>query len=127
MEKQKVCKLTYQSIGSPKPKTFYIKPLKLFSYHDAIYLHAQKAKEPGEPYRAPKFDPLLAVHRMKSVEMTPIKFQPDKFDFEKAFNQQFGIIKEKVFNAEVAFTGGQPLTISERIWSPIRKLLTRGK
>ena len=40
MEKQIVCKLTYQAVESPRPKTFYIKPLKLFSYNDAIYLHA---------------------------------------------------------------------------------------
>ena len=58
MEKQKVCKLTYQGLDAPKPKTFHVKPLKLFSYHDTIYLHAQKAKEPGKAYRSPKFDPL---------------------------------------------------------------------
>ncbi len=127
MEKQKVCKLTYQAIDSPNPKTFHIKPLKLFSYHDAVYLHAQKAKEPGKPYRTPKFDPLLAVHRMKSVEMTDIKFQPDKFDFEKTFNQHFGVIKDDVFEVEVAFTGWSAAYVAERIWSPDQKIIKKGK
>jgi predicted DNA-binding transcriptional regulator YafY len=127
MQKQKVCKLTYQAIGTPSPKTFYIKPLKLFSYRDAIYLHAQKAKEPGKPYRAPKFEPLLAVHRMKSVTMTDVSFQPDKFDFEKAFNQQFGVIKDKAFEVEVAFTGWSAAYVSERIWSPDQEILKKGK
>jgi predicted DNA-binding transcriptional regulator YafY len=127
MEKHKVCKLTYQALIAPRPKSFYIKPLKLFSHRDAVYLHAQKAKEPGKPYRAPKFDPLLAVHRMKSVEMTDIKFHPDKFDFEKSFNQQFGIIKDDIFEVEVAFTGWSAAYVSERIWSPDQKILKKGK
>lgn len=127
MEKKQVCKLTYQSVNSPKPKKYYIKPVKLFSYHDAIYLHAQKAKEPGKPYTAAKYDPLLAVHRMKSIELTDVKFQPDKFDFEKAFNQQFGIIKEKAFDVEVAFTGWAAAYVSERIWSPNQKIIPKGK
>lgn len=127
MEKQRVCKITYQAIEAPNPKIFHIKPLKLFSYHDAVYLHAQKAKEPGKPYRAPKFDPLLAVHRMKSVEMTDIKFHPEKFDFEKTFNQHFGVIKENVFEAEVAFTGWSAAYVSERIWSPDQEIIKKGK
>jgi predicted DNA-binding transcriptional regulator YafY len=127
MEKQKVCKLTYQAIEAPRPKTFHIKPLKLFSYHDAVYLHAQKAKEPGKPYRAPKYDPLLAVHRMKAVEMTDVKFQPDKFDFEKTFNQQFGLIKDKAFEVEAAFTGWSAAYVAERIWSPDQEIIKKGK
>ncbi|KUG24068.1 transcriptional regulator-like protein [hydrocarbon metagenome] len=127
MEKQQVCKLTYQSVNAPKPKKYYIKPIKLFSYHDAIYLHAQKAKEPGKPYTAPKYDPLLAVHRMKAVELTNVKFQPDKFDFEKAFNQQFGIIKEKAFDVEVVFTGWAAAYVSERVWSPHQEIIPKGK
>lgn len=127
MEKQKVCKLTYQAIEAPRPKTFHIKPLKLFSYHDAIYLHAQKAKEPGKPYWTPKYDPLLAVHRMKSLVMTDIAFQPGDFNFEKAFNQQFGIIKEEAFEVEVAFTGWAAAYVAERCWSPDQEIIPKGK
>ncbi len=127
MEKQKVCKLTYQAIEAPKPKTFHIKPLKLFSYHDAIYLHAQKAKEPGKPYQAPKFDPLLAVHRMKLVVMTDVAFQPGKFDFEKTFNQHFGVIKEEAFEVEVAFNGWAAAYVAERRWSPDQEIIYKGK
>jgi len=127
MEKQRVCKITYQAIEAPYPKIFHIKPLKLFSYHDAVYLHAQKAKEPGKPYRVPKYDPLLAVHRMKSIEMTDIKFHPEKFDFEKTFNQHFGVIKEDVFEVEVAFTGWSAAYVSERIWRPDQEIIKKGK
>ncbi len=127
MRKQKICKLTYQAIEAPRPKTFHIKPLKLFSYHDAIYLHAQKAKEPGKPYSSPKYDPLLAVHRIKSVEMTKVDFHPDKFDFEKTFNQHFGVIKEKAFSVEVEFTGWSAAYVVERNWSPNQEIIKKGK
>lgn len=126
MEKHKVCKITYQSLHS-SPKTYHIKPIKLFSHRDAIYLHAQKAKEPGTPYRAPKFDPLLAVHRIKAIEMTDIKFEPGKFDFEKSFNQQFGVMKDDVFEVEVAFSGWSAAYVSERIWSPQQTIIKKGK
>jgi len=126
MEKSKVCKITYQALHS-SPKTYHIKPIKLFSHHDAIYLHAQKAKEPGKSYRAPKYDPLLAVHRIKAVDMTDIKFDPGKFDFEKSFNQQFGVIKDDIIDVEVLFTGWAAAYVSERIWSPDQKIIKKGK
>jgi predicted DNA-binding transcriptional regulator YafY len=127
MDKRKVCKLAYQAINTQRPKTFHIKPIKLFSYHDAIYLHAQKAKEPGKPYIAPQYDPLLAVHRMKAVEMTKIDFQQEKFDFEKAFNQQFGVIKEDAFQVEVEFAGWSSGYVSERKWSPNQEIIKKDK
>lgn len=123
MEKQKVCKLTYQGLGAPQSKTFHIKPLKLFSYHDTIYLHAQKAKEPGKAYRSPKFDPLLAVHRIQAAEVTGISFEPPaNFDFEKVFNSNFGVMKDDAFAVEVEFTGWSARFVAERTWSADQKI-----
>lgn len=127
MQRQKICRLTYQAAGAPEPKTYHIKPLKLFSYHDAIYLHAQKAKEPGKPLAITTFDPLLAVHRMKSVDVTDIDFQPGKFDFEKTFNRHFGIIKEKAFTVEVEFAGWAASYVAERRWSPKQEIMNKDK
>lgn len=127
MEKRKICKLTYQAINANHPKTYHIKPIKLFSYNDAMYLHAQKTKEPGKPYKAPKYDPLLAVHRMKAAEITNISFQPEPFDFEKTFNQHFGVIKDDLFEVEVIFTGWAASFVAERRWSPDQKIIKKGK
>lgn len=87
----------------------------------------QKAKEPGKPYRSPKYDPLLAVHRIKAVSMTDISFQPEIFDFEKAFNQQFGVMKNESFEVEAAFTGWSAAYVSERLWSPDQEIVKKGK
>ena len=127
MEKRRVCKLTYHAIEANRPKTYHIKPIKLFSYNNAMYLHAQKAKEPGKPYKTPKYDPLLAVHRMKAVEMTNINFHPEPFDFEKTFNQHFGVMKDEVFNVEVEFSGWAASFIAERKWSPNQEIVKKGK
>jgi predicted DNA-binding transcriptional regulator YafY len=128
MEARKVCRVTYRAISSQRPKTFHIKPLKIFSHRDTLYLHAQKAKEPGKTYHAPDFDPLLAIHRMKQLEITDRIFEyPADFDFEKAFNRHFGVMKGKAFEVEVEFTGWAAQYVSERIWSPNQKIRKVGK
>ncbi len=123
MDKKIVCQLSYQGLTEKKPKTFFIKPLKLFSHRETVYLHAQLARTPGKRYRSPKYDPLLAVHRMKQVELTDRYFEgPDDFDFEKAFNRQFGIMKDETFTVEAAFTGWSASFVAERIWSPDQQI-----
>jgi|WetSurSiteA1Bulk_404760.scaffolds.fasta_scaffold41089_1 predicted DNA-binding transcriptional regulator YafY len=123
MEESKICKVQYQVLGEAHPKIFYIKPLKIFSYRDTVYLHARKARHPGKPYREPEFDPLLALHRINKVELTDRLFEfPKDYDFEKAFNRGFGIIKGKNFAVEVEFSGWAAHYVAERIWSQDQKI-----
>ncbi|NVM23327.1 MAG: WYL domain-containing protein [Desulfobacterales bacterium] len=123
MEKHKICKINYRALGAEKGKTFYIKPLKLFSHQDTVYLHARKARTPGKQYKTPDFDPLLAVHRIKKVGITEKDFEfPKNYDFEKLFNRQFGIIKEDTFKVTVEFSGWAANYAAERIWSPDQKI-----
>ena len=108
---------------APRAKTFYIKPLKIFSHKDSVYVHAHLARAPGKPYREPEFNPLLAIHRIKKVELTGRQFEfPKNYDFEKTFKQNFGVIKENAFEVEVEFTGWAARYVSERIWSPDQKI-----
>jgi predicted DNA-binding transcriptional regulator YafY len=123
MDNKSICKITYKSIMSARAKTFYIKPLKLFSHKDTVYIHAHLARAPGKPYSEPEFNPLLAVHRIKKVELTERKFKfPTNYDFDKAFKQNFGVIKEDAFKVEVEFTGWAAQYVAERIWSPNQKI-----
>lgn len=123
MEKQKICKLNYRRLGAEKAKSFYIKPLKLFSHQDTVYLHTRKARSPEKPYKAPDFDPLLAVHRIEKVEITDRGFElPKNYDFEKLFNREFGIIKKEAIKVRVEFTGWAAKYVAERIWSPDQKI-----
>lgn len=126
MEESKVCKITYKRIMAKKAKTFYIKPLKIFSHKDTIYVHSRMAKYPGKPYKEPDFDPLLAIHRIMSVEITDRSFElPTNYNFEKAFNKNFGVIKEDAFNVEIEFSGYSAAYVSERIWSPDQKITNK--
>lgn len=128
IEARKVCRISYQAIMEKKAKTFYIKPLKLFSHHDTVYLHARMAKYPGKRYQEPDFDPLLAVHRIKKIEMTDRSYEfPGDYDFERTFNRNFGIIKEESFEVEVEFTGWSARYAAERIWSPDQKITKKDK
>jgi predicted DNA-binding transcriptional regulator YafY len=123
LEQQRICRLSYQSLGAARPKTLYIKPLRIFSHHDTIYLHARLARKPGAVYQKPSFDPLLAVHRMKQVELTERSFEmPTDYNFDEVFNQEFGLIKERSFRVVVEFTGFAAAYVAERIWSPDQKI-----
>ena len=47
---------------------------------------------------------------------------PENYDFEKAFNQNFGIIKDDAFEVEIEFSGYAAAYVAERIWSPDQKI-----
>ena len=127
MENKKVCKLTYQSLWNQKATQFYIKPLKLFSKNDTIYLHAQMAKAPGKIYKEPDYDPLLVVHRMQNIEVTDTSFEfPENFDFEKMFNRNFGVMKEDAFQIKIEFSGYAAKHVRERIWSEDQVINEKG-
>ena len=123
MDDVRVCKVLYRNVSNRRTKRFYIKPFKLFSYKDSIYLHAGLAMSPGKRYREPNFDPLLAVHRIQELQFTDRSFSiPDNYDFERDFNQTFGIFKENAFNVEVRFHGWAAIYVAERTWSPNQKI-----
>lgn len=123
MNKRLVCRITYQAILEPKAKTYYIMPLKIFSYRETLYLHARMAWPPGKDYGKPEFDPLLAVHRLKKVAMTDREFDfPEDYDFDAVFTKTFGVIKSEPFQVIVEFTGWAALHVAERTWSPDQQI-----
>jgi len=123
MDQRLVCEVSYQNLTADKPKTFHIKPLKVFAHRESVYLHARRAKSPGKPYKAPKYDPLLAVHRFKSAKLTDVPFRrPAHYDFEKVMNQGFGIWNQKKFRVVIELTGWAANFARERIWSPDQKI-----
>jgi predicted DNA-binding transcriptional regulator YafY len=128
MEEQRVCRVRYKRLMAETATLFYIKPLKLFSHKDTLYLQAIKARTPGHQYREPEFDPLLVVHRIQSIETTHQKYAfPKDYDFEKAYNQAFGVINNETFQAEVEFSGWSAAFVQERKWSPDQEISERSK
>ena len=123
MNTSKVCQITYQAIMQKKAKTYHVKPLKIFAYRDTMYLHARLGREPGKSYREPDFDPLLAIHRLKKVEITDRGFEyPADYNFENVFDKNFGFMKDDCFEVEVEFTGWAAQYVTERTWSPDQKI-----
>jgi predicted DNA-binding transcriptional regulator YafY len=123
MEQRSICKVIYCSLLSNKSKTFLIMPLKIFSHNDSMYLSARFAGKPGKIDTRREYDPLLAVHRLKRVEITDQSFEfPKDYDFEQIYNRNFGIIKDNAFHAEVEFTGLSGRYVAERMWSPDQRI-----
>jgi predicted DNA-binding transcriptional regulator YafY len=125
MEKGRVCRITYHPLWEDVDKTYHVKPYKLFSHKDTIYLHAGLAREPGKRYKKPEFDPMLAVHRLRNVEITDTHYKmPTGYDFGEIFNRDFGVIKDDRFKVQVELTGWAAKYASERVWSPDQKIKT---
>jgi len=128
MDLKKTCRLTYQALMGKKAKTYYINPLKIFSHRDTVYLHAQWEPSLDKPHTEHDFDPLLAIHRMKKIELTERDYKlPKKYDFEKIFNKNFGVMKDEPFEVEVEFTGWTAKYIPERIWSADQMITKKGR
>ena len=119
MADRRVCEITYRGLNAPAAKTFHIKPLQVFAHHETVYVHARRARTPGQPYKAPKYDPLLALHRFENVSLTGTPFhRPPGYDFEKVMNQGFGVWLQKRFRVEVDLEGWASAYARERTWSP---------
>jgi predicted DNA-binding transcriptional regulator YafY len=126
MQEKRICEINYKSGYSDDVNTFFIKPFKIFAYKNTLYVCTQLARFPGRPLRRKSFDPLLALHRIKSISVTQRFFEyPIVFDFEKAFQSKFGIIKEDSFNAEIEFSGWAASYVAERVWCYGQKIVTK--
>jgi predicted DNA-binding transcriptional regulator YafY len=126
MDKGRVCEITYKKVLEKKAKRSRIKPLKIFSHRESIYVHARYAKMPGELFKPAPYDPLLALHRIQSVEMTDTPFKmPADYDFEKVFNQHFGVIKGSKFKVKAELSGWAAGYMAERRLSPDQKITRR--
>ncbi|MDA8141426.1 MAG: WYL domain-containing protein [Desulfobacteraceae bacterium] len=124
MQQKRICEVVYKAGHDNGIKQFFIKPLRLFTFKDTLYLCTQLARRPGERLKPKLFDPLLALHRIQSLSITERFFEyPKNFDFDKLFKNEFGLMKEKPFNAEVEFSGWAATYVSERVWSIDQKII----
>ncbi len=123
MDQRRVCEVSYRKLGARRSKVFRIKPLKIFSHRESVYVHARLAKMPGEPYKTPKYDPLLAVHRFTRAAVTDTPFRrPANYDFEAVMNQGFGIWNHQKFRVVLELDGWAAAFAREREWSPGQKI-----
>ncbi len=123
MDRRRVVEATYRKLGGEAAKTFRIKPLKIFSHRESVYVHARLAKTPGKPWKAPSYDPLLAVQRFVGAKLTDTPFRrPAGYDFEKAMNQGFGVWNQKRFRVVLELTGWAADFARERVWSPDQRI-----
>jgi predicted DNA-binding transcriptional regulator YafY len=123
MEQQRVCEVRYRRLLAPSARVHRIKPLKIFSYRDTVYLHTRRAKEPDQPWKEPAYHPLLAVHRIESVELTDQLFRlPKGYDFDRDVQAAFGVWQNEPFAVSVEFSGWAAEYVAERRWSADQRI-----
>lgn len=118
MDELKVCEAHYRRIGDDEDRVFRMKPLKVFSHRDSVYVHARYARLPGRPFKQAGYDPVFALHRFRSVVKTGTPFRPpQRYDFERAFNREFGVVRGRRFRVAAEFEGWAAGFVAERTWS----------
>lgn len=123
LEKKRVCEITYLKIGEKRAKRSRIKPFKIFSQNESLYIHARYAKIPGKVFKVSDHDPVFALQRFKTVKMLDTRFVfPKNYDFDRSMNKQFGVIHGKRFKVVAEFSGWAAGFVSERQWSPDQKI-----
>nr|WP_319581619.1 WYL domain-containing protein [uncultured Pseudodesulfovibrio sp.] len=108
-----VCEVTYHSPSNPKAKTYAFAPMKIISYHEALYVAGWRVEDEGEPI--PRHSIKLAVHRLKKVIR-----QKRGFDIEMDPGQRaelFGFMKLDELKVKVKFDKETASYIKERQWS----------
>jgi len=119
MHEGRVCEVEYRKPGNGHAERMRIKPLKIFAWRETIYVHSRYAKMPGETYRDPGYDPLLALQRFQHVTKTDTPFRrPQDYDFERSLNRHFGLYRGKPFRVTAEFSGWAADYVAEREWSP---------
>ena len=123
MEEHRVCRVLYRPAHDGVLKEYPIEPLKIFSFRDCLYVAARRAETRNARVRRSAYDPLLAIHRIRKVELTDVHCRPaGGFDFEGLYKDGFGIIREKPQRIEVEFRGWAAKYVSERRWSKDQKI-----
>lgn len=111
---RRVCEVTYVAASTGRSKTYGIEPFKLFPYHGGLYVFV-RVQRYGDVR-------MLAVERIKKLEVTEERFEPPDFSVEDYFRDAFGLIREEPFDVKVRFTGANARYAQERIWHPGQKV-----
>ena len=115
IEDEKICEVAYRPISIDVIKSYMLEPLKIFSHQDSIYLHARKSS--GKQQNTENSF-VFAVHRIKTVKITDRNFSyPLDYNFEKTFNEHFGVIKGDAFWITIEFKGFAADYVAERVWN----------
>ena len=118
MDRRRSCEIRYRAAGAGEEKTLYVNPLKLFTHNDTLYLHGMLARRPGGKWVEPRFNPILAVHRIREVRISGRGFlMPENYDFERDFDRRFGLFRGAPLRVTVEFSPNAADYAAERIWS----------
>jgi predicted DNA-binding transcriptional regulator YafY len=119
MQEHRVCEAEYRKPGQRRSKVFRFKPLKVFSWRETIYVHGRYAAMPNQKFKDPGYDPLWALQRFKAMRKTEVTFKPPQdYDFDRALNREFGLLRGKPFRVVAEFTDWAADYVAEREWSP---------
>jgi len=115
---RKTCRISYGAFSSEKVTTssYDINPLHFFERDGGLYVFVEVTF-----YKDIR---LLAVERIKSIEMTETSFDwPKDFDAEALLSTAFGLYWDEPFTVKVRFPASQARYIKERKWAERQQIV----
>jgi predicted DNA-binding transcriptional regulator YafY len=113
IQSKQVCEVTYHAPSNPQAKTYSFAPIKLISYHEALYVTGWRVEDKGTP--TPRHSIMLAVHRLKNVTTQARTFDIPMDSGKKA--ELFGFMDLEKIRVKVKFDKETAAYIREREWS----------
>jgi len=113
IQDKKVCEVTYHSPSNPQPKTYSFAPMKIISYHEALYVAGWRVEDRGTP--TPRHSIKLAIHRLKDVATQARTYDIEMDPEQKA--ELFGFMHLEEMRVKIRFDKETASYIKERQWS----------
>lgn len=113
---RRVCEVAYHSPERDKPKLLSVAPYQILAYREGLYVRCRMEKALAEPDKF--YDPTLALHRMKSVNVTAKRFRAIAVKLGDAAGNGFGLSRGEPFRVVVDIIPKAAMYVRERIWSP---------
>ncbi len=120
MGEHRLCRLQYRSRSNTRPKSYYVGPLRLIAFREALYVGGPVFKDDcGKLFDSQR---TFAVHRISSLTVLKAKFVPPDDDQDHEF---FGFHFDDPFRVRVAFHGQAAGYVAERTWSRDQRIVSR--
>ncbi|MEW5849554.1 MAG: WYL domain-containing transcriptional regulator [Myxococcota bacterium] len=108
--RRRCCRVTYQSAEAKAPKSYVIRPLRIFAHHNALYVFVQIGER--EEVRT------LVVHRLLELETLDETFEVPHANLDEYSLQAFGVQIEKPEDVEIIFEKDAVRYVEERTFHP---------
>ncbi|MCK5861487.1 MAG: WYL domain-containing protein [Candidatus Hydrogenedentes bacterium] len=117
IDKERLCHVQYRPKINGATKKFFVAPLRILAFHEALYARCLKCSADGTVENETPMT--LAIHRIYNIEIRQKKVITSA---RKSDTKHFGFWFNKPFTVRIRFTSEAATFVGERCWSTGQEL-----